>query len=108
RKGKIVVGADEQLRTTIVQHYNADAIGGHSGTNVTTHKVGTLFYWKGLHKAVKKVIRECDMCQRQKADLAAYPGLLQPLPIPEKIWSEISMDFIVGLPKSQVMCLKCS
>ncbi|GKA40938.1 retrotransposable element Tf2 [Tanacetum coccineum] len=101
RKGKIIVGADEQLRTIIVQHYHAGAVGGHFGTNVTAHKVGTLFYWKGLHKAVKKVIRECDMCQRQMADLAAYPGLLQPLPIPEKIWSEISMDFISGLPKSQ-------
>ncbi|GJW02011.1 putative mitochondrial protein [Tanacetum coccineum] len=69
-------GADEQMRTTIVQHYHADA-------------------------AVKKFIRECDVFQRQKADLAAYPGLLQPLPVPKKIWSEISMDFIVGLTKPQ-------
>nr|GEW34558.1 retrotransposon-related protein [Tanacetum cinerariifolium] len=75
--------------------------GGHYGTNVTAHKVGTSFYWKGLHQTVKKVIRECDVCLRQKADLATYPGLLQPLPIPKKVWSEISMDFIVGLPKSQ-------
>lgn len=44
---------------------------------------------------------ESDVCQRQKPDLAAYPGYLQPLPIPEKVWSDISMDFITGLPKSQ-------
>ncbi|GJU60642.1 retrotransposable element Tf2 [Tanacetum coccineum] len=77
RKGKLVVGANEPLRTTIVQHYHADAVGGHSGTSVTAHKVGSLFYWKGLHK------------------------LSQPLLVPKKIWSEISMDFVVGLPKSQ-------
>ncbi|GKD89745.1 putative mitochondrial protein [Tanacetum coccineum] len=101
RKGKIVVRGDEQLRTTIVGHYHADAVGGHSGTKVTSDKVGSMFYWKGLHKAVKKFKRECDVCKRQKADLAAYPRFLQPLSVPEKIWSEISMDFIIGLPKSQ-------
>nr|GEV32796.1 hypothetical protein [Tanacetum cinerariifolium] len=38
RKGKIVVGTNEQLRTTIIQHYHADAVGGHSRTIVTAHK----------------------------------------------------------------------
>ncbi|GJR15629.1 retrotransposon-related protein [Tanacetum coccineum] len=46
-------------------------------------------------------MRDCQTCQRYKPNLEAYPGLLQPLPIPISIWTSISMDFIKGLPKSQ-------
>ncbi|GJX10084.1 retrotransposon-related protein [Tanacetum coccineum] len=33
----------------------------------------------------------------QKPDLSAYPGLIQPLPIPERVWTEVTMDFIKKL-----------
>nr|GEX42084.1 retrotransposon protein, putative, unclassified [Tanacetum cinerariifolium] len=55
---------------------------------------------KGKIVMVKQVVRECDVCQREKPDLSAYLGLLQPFPIFEKIWSSISMDFIEKLPNS--------
>ena len=100
RKGKVVVGADEELRKQLVNHFHGDAVGGHSGVHVTAKKLGAIFYWKGLKKLVKQWVRDCDMCQRQKPDLSAYPGLIQPLPIPERIWTEVSMDFIEKLPMS--------
>lgn len=40
------------------------------------------------------------MCLQAKPDRSRYPGLLQPLPIPDGAWQVISMDFIEGLPKS--------
>ncbi|GKC39331.1 peptidase S8/S53 domain-containing protein [Tanacetum coccineum] len=82
------------------KHFYDEAIGGHSGAHVTMKKLGSLFYWKGLKKMVKQMVKDYDVCQRQKPDLSAYPGLIQPLPIPERIWKEISMDFIEKLPTS--------
>jgi hypothetical protein len=44
----------------------------------------------------------CNTCQRLKAEQQRLAGLLQPLKIPEWKWEEIEMDFIVGLPRTQV------
>nr|GEX48691.1 hypothetical protein [Tanacetum cinerariifolium] len=100
RNGKVVVGNDLELRKELVQHFHDEAIGGHYGAHVTMKKLGSLFYWKGLKKMVKQMIRDCNVCQRRKPDLSAYPGLIQPLSIIERIWKEISMDFIENLPTS--------
>jgi len=43
----------------------------------------------------------CDICQRVKAEHQRPAGLLQPLQIPVWKWEEISMDLIVGLPRTR-------
>jgi hypothetical protein len=50
--------------------------------------------------AVADFIKQCSICQHAKHLNQSPAGLLQPLPIPEGIWMDISMDFIEGLPKS--------
>ena len=39
------------------------------------------------------------MRQQFKYNSSLYPSMLQPLPIPKKVWTDISLDFIKGLPK---------
>jgi hypothetical protein len=42
---------------------------------------------------------ECDVCQWDKGETIKTSGTLQLLLISSSIWQDISMDFIVGLPK---------
>lgn len=51
---------------------------------------------------VHSFVSSCSICQQAKPDRAKYPGLLQPLPVPDGAWQTISMDFVEGLPKSGV------
>ena len=43
----------------------------------------------------------CNVCQRNKYDLHSPSGLLQPLSISDKVWDDIGLDFIGGLPVSE-------
>ena len=49
---------------------------------------------------LKKFIRDCDTCQRIKSATSFPAGLLQPLSIPHTPWTDVSLDFVEGLPKS--------
>jgi hypothetical protein len=46
-------------------------------------------------------VAHCPVYQISKTKSIHYPGLLDPLNIPKMKWSEISMDFIEGLPTSK-------
>lgn len=52
-----------------------------------------------MKEDVKKYVVESLVCQKNKIKSVSPAGLLQPLPIPERVWAEISMDFIKGLSK---------
>jgi hypothetical protein len=54
-----------------------------------------------MKRSVAEYVAICDTCQRVKAEYQRPAGLLQPLKIPEWKWEEITMDFIVGLPRTQ-------
>jgi hypothetical protein len=49
---------------------------------------------------VSKYVAACEVCQRVKAEHKRPAGLLKPLEIPEWKWEHITMDFVVGLPRS--------
>jgi hypothetical protein len=48
---------------------------------------------------VREFVRGCTICQQNKIEHLHPTGLLQPLPVPSEIWSDIAMDFVDGYPK---------
>lgn len=53
-----------------------------------------------MKKDIKKYCDECVICRKDKTSALSLVGLLMPLEIHDAIWSDVSMDFIDGLPKS--------
>ena len=71
---------------------------GHLGVSKTYNQIAQRFYWKGMHEYVRLYVETCPRCRASKALSQKPAGLLQPLTVPTRRWSVISMDFIVGLP----------
>nr|GEU71565.1 transposon Ty3-G Gag-Pol polyprotein [Tanacetum cinerariifolium] len=101
RDGAILLCPTSPLLETVLALCHTSPEGGHFGFHKTLHKVKQTFWWKGLKQRVKFFIKECQVCQRFKSDSMLPAGLLQPLPISERVWEDISMDFVEGLPNSK-------
>lgn len=97
---KVYVGETGDIRNKILWECHDSPYGGHSGQEVTFRKASQFFFWPGMRKAINDYVASCDVCQRIKSGTKFPGGLLQPLPIPNQIWEDISLDFIEGLPKS--------
>lgn len=52
-----------------------------------------------MKRDIKDYIMKCQQCQQSKVETLAPAGLPEPLPIPTKVWTDISMNFIGGLPR---------
>ena len=97
---RLYVPADAALRTRLLHECHDAPTAGHLGKDKTLEQVKRRFYWPGMDSDVLQYVRTCDACQRNKPSQQAKAGLLQPLPIPDHPWQQVTMDLITQLPKS--------
>ena len=50
---------------------------------------------------IEAFCRSCRKCQTNKTDMQKPQGFLHSLPIPDKLWQLVGMDFMRPLPQSQ-------
>ena len=90
----------EPLRTSLIQKSHDSPLTGHPGRDGTLEILRRQFYWPGMSHDVRRFVRNCDACGRGKVWRSKKHGLLKPLPIPDRPWSDISADFMTHLPDS--------
>src|SRR5882724_4900274 len=98
--GRIYVPDSGSLQLHVLQYSHDHPLAGHFSQMKTLHQVRMHYYCPGLPVFVKDYCKSCVTCSCAKPMHHKPYGLLKQLPIPEKPWNSISMDFIEKLPRS--------
>jgi len=100
-KDRVVISPTSTLKSPILAELHSSPIVGHSSFQKMYARTRRSFFWTGMKKDILTFIAKCNVCQRHKEETVKALGTLQPLPVPASIWTEVSMDFNRGLPKSR-------
>ena len=77
----------------------AHAVVGHFGPRKTSDYVRRWYWWSCIYSDVTLFCKSCKRCQQSKTQTLHPFGLLHSLPIPNKPWESIAMDFVGPFPE---------
>ncbi|KAI2653690.1 Transposon Ty3-G Gag-Pol polyprotein [Labeo rohita] len=73
---------------------------GHPDSHETLSLITNRYWWPGMIQEVKRYVKGCLVCFTSLTSRNLPAGKLVPLPIPQRPWSHIGIDFLSDLPRS--------
>ncbi|XP_073061780.1 uncharacterized protein [Primulina eburnea] len=88
------------IRELLVREAHGGGLMGHFGVAKTLSALHEHFYWPHMKRDVERICEKCITCRQAKSRTLPH-GLYTPLPVPSEPWVDISMDFVLGLPRTK-------
>ena len=88
------------MRELLVREAHGGGLMGHFGVRKTLEILHEHFFWPRMRRDVIRICGRCITCRRAKSKVLPH-GLYTPLPVPSEPWVDISMDFVLGLPRTK-------
>uniref|UniRef100_A0A673AT68 Gypsy retrotransposon integrase-like protein 1 n=1 Tax=Sphaeramia orbicularis TaxID=375764 RepID=A0A673AT68_9TELE len=90
----------DHLRPQVIHWAHTSRLTCHPGVQRTAFVIKQRFWWPALEKEVAEYVAACPVCAACKTSNKPPVGQLHPLPVPSRPWSNVSLDFVTGLPLS--------
>nr|GFA35643.1 putative reverse transcriptase domain-containing protein [Tanacetum cinerariifolium] len=88
------------LRTVIMHESYKSKYSVHPGSDKMYQDMKKLYWWPNMKANIATYVSKCLTCSKVKAEHQKPAGLLVQPKIPEWKWDNITMDFVIKLPKS--------
>ncbi|GJU94207.1 putative gag-pol polyprotein [Tanacetum coccineum] len=87
------------IQDLLIREAHSGGLAGHFFNTKTLEILNAHFYWPCMIKDVQALITRCSTCHQVKSTF--HKGLYIPPPTPNQPWENLSIDFIVALPRTQ-------
>ena len=91
----------QSLKKEILDEAYISAYAMHPGGTKMYHTIRPFYYWPGMKRKIGEYVSRCAICQQVKAERKKPFGLMQPLPVPQWKWENITMHFVYKLPRTR-------
>jgi len=88
------------IRELLMTESHEGSLMGHFGVQKTLDILQEKLFWPHMKRDVHKFCDHCNVCKKAISKVKPH-GLYTPLCVPKYPWTEISMDFVMGLPKTK-------
>ncbi|GKA70603.1 putative reverse transcriptase domain-containing protein [Tanacetum coccineum] len=88
------------LRNLIMHESHKSKYSIHPGSDKMYQDMKQLYWWPNMKADIATYVSKCLTCAKVKAEHQKPSGLIQQLEILVWKWERITMDFIVGLPRT--------
>ena len=88
------------IQNLLVSESHGGGLIGHFGVAKILGVFQEHFHWPHMKRDVERICGRCITCRQDKSQMKPH-DLYTPLPIPSEPWVDLSMDFVLSLPRTR-------
>ena len=100
KDGRLVLVKNSVLTTLLIQEAHGQISFAHPSAHKTYRLLKGRYYWPGMESDIERYVDNCVECRKTKTSRVKQPGLLRPLPVPDRPWEHLTTD-LMDVPVSK-------
>ncbi|USP72775.1 uncharacterized protein yc1106_06638 [Curvularia clavata] len=90
---RLCIPSTSTLVTRLIREVHDQVSSAHPSAKKTYQLLSQKYHWKGMESTCKRYVRNCIACRKAHPRQTRIPGMIHPLPIPDRPMQHLCIDF---------------